>query len=76
MKDEKYIIRIGRYLWLIIHELFPSKHDDRELKTLTQWKTHFTCQFKIAHNNNQGSAVELNVLNLHVNLIHCICICF
>lgn len=24
-------------------------------KTWTQWKSHFTCHFKIDHKNNQGS---------------------
>lgn len=30
MKDEKYIARIGKSPWLIIHELFALKYDDRE----------------------------------------------
>lgn len=29
MKEEKYIVRIGKSLWLIIHELFPLKDADR-----------------------------------------------
>jgi len=30
MKEEKYIVRIGKFLWLIIHELYSLNYDDRE----------------------------------------------